>query len=160
MSVDMKVPCGDGLINIRAGAIIVKDGKLLMAGNEKADYLYSVGGRVKFGETAKEAVEREVFEETGVHLEAERLGYIHENYFVGDCAEKQGKVVYEISFFFYMKVPDDFEPVCMSFTEGNAKEYLCWVTPDTEKKMYPEFFRTEVYDGVRHMVTDERKDKE
>lgn len=160
MGVDMKVPCGDGLINIRAGAIIIKDGKLLMAGNEEADHLYSVGGRIKFGETAEEAVKREVFEETGVHLEVDRLGFIHENYFNGDSDDKGGKVVYEISFFFYMKVPEDFEPVCMSFTEGNVKEYLCWVTPETEKKMYPEFFRTMHYEGVQHMVTDDRKDKE
>lgn len=40
---------------------IPKDNKLLMVKNEKQDYMYSVGGRVKFGETSKEAVEREVF---------------------------------------------------------------------------------------------------
>lgn len=50
---DMCVPCGDGIINLRVGAIILKNGKILMAGNEKADYLYSVGGRIKFGETAE-----------------------------------------------------------------------------------------------------------
>lgn len=60
MKGDMTVPCGDGMINIRVGAIILKDGKFLMAGNERSDYLYSVGGRVKFGETAQEAVVREV----------------------------------------------------------------------------------------------------
>ena len=44
MSKDMCVACGDGILNIRAGAIIMKDGKLLMVGNDR-DYLYSVGGR-------------------------------------------------------------------------------------------------------------------
>ena len=52
MAKDMTVPCDDGLINIRVGAIILKDGKYLMVGNERSDYLYSVGGRIKFGETA------------------------------------------------------------------------------------------------------------
>ena len=53
MNKDMCVACDDGILNIRAGAIIMKDGKILMVGNGR-DYLYSVGGRVKFGETAEE----------------------------------------------------------------------------------------------------------
>ena len=31
MKNDMTVPCEDGLINLRAGAIIMRDGKVLMA---------------------------------------------------------------------------------------------------------------------------------
>ena len=30
MRPDMCVPCGDGLVNIRVGALIVKDGRMLM----------------------------------------------------------------------------------------------------------------------------------
>ena len=56
MAKDMTVPCDEGLINLRVGAIIFKNGKFLMVGNERSDYLYSVGGRIKFGETAEEAV--------------------------------------------------------------------------------------------------------
>lgn len=156
---DMTVPCGDGLINIRAGAIIAKDGKILMVGNDNADHLYSVGGRVKFGETAEEAIRREVFEETGVKMEIDRLGFVHENCFYGDSAANKGKLIYEISFYFYMKIPDDFSPVCTSCTDFDGKEHLEWVTPDTETTIYPEFFREYALspaDGVRHMVTDER----
>lgn len=75
MNSDMTVPCDQGFINIRVGAIILKDGKFLMVGNEKSDYLYSVGGRVKFRETAEDAAVREVLEETGVKMEIERLGF-------------------------------------------------------------------------------------
>lgn len=61
MKKDMTVPCEDGLINIRVGAIIMKDGQMLMVGNKiRPEYLYSVGGRIKFGETVEEAVIREV----------------------------------------------------------------------------------------------------
>ena len=74
MNKDMCVVCDDGILNIRVGAIIMKDGKILMVGNDR-DYLYSVGGRVKFGETAEEAVVREVLEETGVQMEIDRLGF-------------------------------------------------------------------------------------
>ena len=46
----------------RAAAIIVEDGCVLFAGNEHEDY-YSIGGGVHMGETAEDAVKREVYKE-------------------------------------------------------------------------------------------------
>ena len=159
MNKDMTVPCEDGIINLRVGAIIMMNGKILMVGNDRADYLYSVGGRIKFGETSEEAVVREVFEETGVKMEVDRLGFIHENYFYGDAESNLGKLIYEVSYFYYMKVPDDFEPVCMSMTEDDHEEFLRWIDVSAPIKFYPEFFRTELLHpehGVKHFVKDER----
>ena len=159
MNKDMCVACGDGILNIRAGAIIMKGGKLLMVGNDR-DYLYSVGGRIKFGETAAEAVVREVFEETGVPMEIDRLGFVHENYFYGDAPSNRNKLIYEISFFFYMKVPDTFAPVSERFTEGSSKEHLVWVSLDEDIPMYPKFFKTELKnptDTVKHFTADGRQ---
>lgn len=160
MKKDMCTGIADGFINLRAGAIIMKDGKFLMAGNDfNTDYLYSVGGRIKFGETAEEAVMREVFEETGVHMETDRLGFVHENYFYGDMPSNEGKLIYEISFYFYMKVPEDFEPVCESVTESGYREFLVWVSPDDPRKYYPAFFRTELrhpQNEVKYFLDDER----
>ena len=159
MKQDMCVPCDEGLLNIRVGGIIMRDGKLLMVGNDRSDYLYSVGGRIKFGETAEEAIVREILEETGVKMEIDRLGFVHENYFYGDAPANLGKLIYEISFFFYMKVPQDFAPVSESFTEDQSKEYLKWVSLDEDIQMYPTFFRSELQNPentVKHFVTDER----
>ena len=161
MNHDMSVPCEDGIINLRVGAVIMRGGRFLMVGNKKRpEYLYSVGGRIKFGETAEEAVIREVFEETGCKLGIERLGFVHENYFYGDAKTNFGKLIYEISFFYYMKVPDDFEPECQSFTEDDSEEFLRWITPDEPVKYFPEFFRTELAspsDNVKYFITDGRK---
>ena len=154
MKQDMCVTCDDGILNIRVGAILMKDGRILMVGNERSNYLYSVGGRIKFGETAEEAVVREVLEETGVKLEVDRLGFVHENYFYGDAPTNLGKLIYEISFYFYMKVPSNFAPVSDSFTEDSSKEFLRW-----DIKMYPTFFRTELKnptDTVKYFMNDER----
>ncbi len=161
MPANMTVPCDRGIINIRVGAIILKDGKFLMAGNERDDYLYSVGGRLQFGETAEEAVVREVEEETGWRLEVDRLGFAHENYFYGDVpGVNDGKLVYEVSFYFYMKVPNDFEPRGESRTDdGRVREAMQWVSPDDPRTIYPEFYRTELANPVRtvkHILTDER----
>ena len=161
MPANMTVPCDGGIINIRVGAIILKDDKFLMAGNERDDYLYSVGGRLQFGETAEEAVVREAEEETGWRLEVDRLGFVHENYFYGDVpGVNDGELVYEVSYYFYMKVPDDFEPQGESRTDdGSVRETMQWVSPDDPRTIYPEFYRTELADPVRtvkHILTDDR----
>ena len=41
MNKDMCVACDDGILNIRVGAIIMKDGKLLMVGNDRAFIIIS-----------------------------------------------------------------------------------------------------------------------
>lgn len=156
MKHDLCVKMEEGILNIRVGAIIMKDNRFVMVENDRFDHLYSVGGRIKFGETAEEAVVREVFEETGRKMEIDRLGFIHENFFPGDSLKKQGNIVHEISFFFYMNVPTDFEPVCDSFTEDGDKERLVWIRADHQKKYYPEFFKTELANpskDVKHYVT-------
>jgi len=161
MNRDMSVPCEEGIINLRVGAIIMKDGKLLMVGNDvRPEYLYSVGGRIKFGELAEEAIVREVYEETGVKMDVDRLGFVHENYFYGDAETNLGKLIYEISYFFYMKVPEGFDPGEGSFTEDGATEKLRWIDIDDPIKYYPEFFREELKNPsqeVKYFVTDERK---
>ncbi len=156
-NLDLTAPIPGGVLNIRVGAIIRKDSRILMVSNPRNDYCYSVGGRVQFGETAGDAIKREVLEETGMALEVDRLGFVHENFFLSDTKGDRAKV-YEISFFFYMKVPDDFEPVCMSFCEGGERETLEWVDLDSDRRFFPEFFRTELKtpeQQVKHIVTRE-----
>ena len=103
---------------------------------------------------------REVLEETGTQMEIDRLGFVHENYFYLDEPGRENQVVYEISFYFYMKMPEDFSPVCESFTGSNHKERLVWLTMDGDEKIYLEFFRTELIQPcgfVMHMCTDDRR---
>ena len=99
MGSDCTVAIDNGFINLRVGTIIMKNGKFLMVGNQKDDYLYSVGGRIKFSETAEEAIIREVYEETGRKLEIDRLGFIHENFFYGDYGKANAKLILKFHIF-------------------------------------------------------------
>ena len=159
MGKDLCIDYDGGVVNIRVGAIILKDGKFLMVSHPAVDYLYSVGGRIRFGEPAAEAIVRAVRGQTGRTLEIGRLGFVTEDFFLGDMPAHFGKLIYELGYYFYMKTPPDFEPVRGSFTEDGCEEFLVWVAPEEGRKMYPVFFNDELRcpeEAVKHFVTDQR----
>ncbi len=66
---------------IGVGAVIVRDGQVLLVrrGKEPGRGLWSLpGGRLRWGERLREAVEREVLEETGLEVEAGELAGVGE----------------------------------------------------------------------------------
>ena len=107
---------GNKWFRYRAAAIIVEDNCVLFAGNEVDDYYYSIGGGVHLGETSEEAVKREVFEETGVEYEVDRLAVIHENFFVGS-SDLQGVDCHEIDLYYMMKPKGNKNLNSQSFTK-------------------------------------------
>ncbi len=109
----------------RAAAIIIEEGCVLFVGNQREDYLYSVGGGVHMGETAEEAVKREVYEETGVAYEIDRLAIIHENFFKGD-GTLEGLQCHEVALYYLMKPRGTKELHSNSYT-GGVKEEMHWI---------------------------------
>ena len=144
----------------RAAAIIVEDGCVLFAGNETEDYLYSIGGAVHMGETAEDAVKREVLEETGVEYEIDYLAVIHENFFVENGGSLKGTDCHEIAFYYMMKPRGTKELNSNSFTQG-VRETMHWIPIEEigKYKAFPsfmkEYLQTE-HSGIEHIVTDER----
>lgn len=140
---DLTFKTSTGRFNYRVGAIIIRDGKVLMIQNQSSSCFYSVGGRVKYGESSAQAVIREVFEETGVYLEIDRLGFIHENFFVERVSNE---VFHELSLYYYMIIPEDFAPHCTSTTENGITESLSWLNINTldNLEVYPTFFKAQL----------------
>ncbi len=145
----------------RAAAIIVEDNCVLLAGNETDDYFYSIGGAVYMGENAEEAVKREVFEETGVKYEIDRLAVIHENFFCEKGGTLKNRDCHEIALYFIMKPRGTKELNSNSFTQG-VRETMHWISiKDLDKyKAYPSFMKEYLQNehcGIEHIVTDERE---
>ena len=148
----------------RAAAIIVEEGCVLFARNERDDYFYSIGGGVHHGESSEAAVLREVFEETGVHYEIDRLAVIHENFFDESGGTLEGMNCHEISFYFLMKPRGTRQLHSNSTTAAGIKEEMHWLPiADLDKyRAYPTFLKeylSKEHTGVERIVTDERTGK-
>ena len=156
---DLTVVSDEKMLNVRVAGIVIKDNRVLMVKNLRSDYIYSLGGRLKFGESARQGVVREIREETGVAMEIDRLGFIHENFFIGSTPSKMGAEVYEITFYFYMKLPEDFYVETGVETFDDDRETLVWLDWHSDENYYPQFFRTELDNPsyeIKHIVTDDR----
>ena len=126
--------------------------------NENRVFYYSVGGRVKFGESLEKAVLREVKEETGIEAEIDRMAFVHENFFTDD----DGTDFHEISFFFYIKPNEELNNIADKHltTDGPQNEYLEWIdlTNSDKIQIYPDFYRTELLNPsneIKHILTRE-----
>ena len=144
----------------RAAAIIVEDDCALLVTNDNEDYYYSVGGGVHMGESAEEAVLREVFEETGVHYEIDRLAVIHENFFSQGSGSLAGLECHEIAFYYLMKPTGIKQFHNTSITAGDAVETLKWIPIEDYEKYhaFPSFlgeYLRKNHTGIEHIVTKE-----
>ena len=63
---DISFKSGNEKFNYRVCAMMISDGKILAMHDERSPYYYLPGGRVEIGETAENAVIREVQEELSV----------------------------------------------------------------------------------------------
>ena len=61
MTGDLSVKFAEGMLNVRVGALLVRGNSVLMVNGSHGDY-YTVGGRVRFGETMQSALMREISE--------------------------------------------------------------------------------------------------
>lgn len=144
----------------RAAAIIVENNCVLFAGNELEDYYYSIGGGVHIGETAEDAVKREVLEETGVAYEIDHLAVIHENFFDENNGILAGLDCHEISLYFLMK-PRGTQELNSNSTTLGVKENMYWIPIEEldKYKAFPSFMKeylSKEHIGIEHIITDER----
>ena len=143
-SLDCTFLTEQGNFNFRIGVIIMNERKVLMVRNPNSEreYYYSVGGRVKLGESLTQSVVREVQEETGIICEVDKMAAIHENFFNDD----DGVPFHEISVFFTLKPNKELLSLKNGTLtdQGPHGEYLQWIDLDNCENVtiYPKFFKT------------------
>lgn len=141
----MKYDCGFGKGNnwfrFRTGGIIINNNKMLFVKSTIGDYFYMVGGGVQLGETSETCIEREIYEETGMHTCVERLAVICENFFKGVGGTIDGLDCHTIEFYYYMKVLDEDLKLCKNKTDDG--EQLVWLPLEeiASKEIKPTFLK-------------------
>lgn len=90
-----------GVFNYRVCAIITNNDNLLVLKDNHADYFYLPGGRVKFNETAQDALKRELKEELDVDAKIVRPLFLNQSFFNEDVLKKD---YHEICIYFLVDI--------------------------------------------------------
>lgn len=134
---------------LEACGILIDNGKVLAVQNSRDPYYYPLGGGIRHGETAEEAVVREVFEETWIRFMVDRLAFVQENLFIGNKNSiLEGLRCHEVAFYFLMNWIPGSQIIDNSKTYEEVPEHLVWLEISElntlDKPFYPEFFVDEL----------------
>ena len=147
---DFRTKVENTVFGVRATALIVQNGKLLVT-KDKGKY-YTIGGAIQVNERTEDAVVREVREELGVASKAVQLAFAVENRF-----EEDGVNYHNIEFHYLVDLLED-APLTM---QEDAKPLPCrWLALNDLHtiNLKPAFLKTTLpnWDGqLRHIHLNE-----
>jgi ADP-ribose pyrophosphatase YjhB (NUDIX family) len=136
-------------IACRAAAFIIKDNKLLFAKNVNSPYYYLVGGGIEENESSEETVIREIFEETGLTLEVDKLVMVQERFH-----EVDNQKHHEIVFFYLVKDNGNIDISDNTFTDQGTDETLHWFPTNrldefnVVPKFLPKYLKTKSFNDI------------
>lgn len=131
---DITINVEDYKLNVRAGAVIIHNNKVLVHRNINSDHYAIIGGRVAIGEDSGTTIKREIKEEIGKEIEI--TGYVAtiENFF-----EMKGSKYHEIMFIYkaeFQNKEDQTTTETIKNIEG--KDYLQYEWIEIDKiEQYP-----------------------
>ena len=144
---DISFKSGDKKFNYRVCAMIISDGKILAMHDERSPYYYLPGGRVAIGETAENAVIREMQEELGITPGIIRPRWLNQAFFTEDVVHLH---YHELCIYFLMDISDtDLLSRGKKFTvnEGQRTHTFEWLEFGRLKDeyFYPLFLKKDIF---------------
>ena len=133
--------------NYRVCAMILSGNKILAMHDERSPYFYLPGGRVAMGETAEQAVIREVQEELGVTAKIVRPLWLNQAFFTEDVDHLR---YHELCLYFLMDISETDlleRENAFTRTEGKHTHTFEWLAFERlkEEYFYPVFLKKEIY---------------
>ncbi|MBQ8567199.1 MAG: NUDIX domain-containing protein [Clostridia bacterium] len=144
---DISFKSGNEKFNYRVCAIIISDGKILAMHDDRSPYYYLPGGRVMLGETAENAVIREVQEELNIVPKIIRPLWLNQSFFNEDVDKLN---YHELCIYFLMDIKDtDLLERGNTFIsqERSRTHTFEWLKFDRLKDeyFYPTFLKKEIF---------------
>lgn len=150
---DIAWDCGKAKFRYRAAAVMTVSEKILIMRDVGYSIWYLPGGKVRMGETAEEAVLRELHEELNVETKIVRPLWIHQNFFT---EYGSGASCHEICVYFLIDSAGtglDTAGQPFVITEKEDTHYFEWVdfSELAGRNVCPEFLQKAVYQLPEHM---------
>ena len=144
---DISFKLGNEKFNYRVCAIMIYDDKILAMHDERSPYYYLPGGRVAIGETAENAVIREVEEELGITPKIVRPLWLNQAFFTEDVDNLH---YHELCIYFLIDITDtNLLSMGKIFTskEGHRTHTFEWLEFNRLKDeyFYPLFLKKEIF---------------
>ena len=145
---DVSFVTGKEKFNYRVCALLLHEGKILAMQDERSPYYYLPGGRVRMGETAEQAVARELREELGVAVGIQRPLWLNQAFFTEDATRTN---YHELCLYFLIDGSGSGLPAAGTFTrrEGIHGAVLTfeWLELASLKDayFYPAFLKEAVF---------------
>lgn len=117
------------------GVLLHGDSVLFQEGDDgRGGLTYALpGGHLEFGETLAGCLSREMFEETGLNVEAEKLVYVHENFYT-----LRGVRTHELGFYFFVDLNSEFpQPDGDGYIPSREAHIRIRLLPFEKLRMFP-----------------------
>lgn len=141
---------------VRACGILIHDGAVLAqeGDNGRGGRGYALpGGHLEFGETLAMCLSREVYEESGLNVEAEKLVYVHENFYT-----LRDATTHEIGFYFLVDLNSEFPtPDTQGYVPSRESHIRMRLLPLSELRTFalmPSFLRERLPSDARARFAD------